>query len=704
MTERDKVGGNDTDSRAAVRGVCAALFEPMEPRLLLDSVIFNEIHYDPDIKTEPAEFVELHNTTADPIDLSHWTISDGIEFEFPETTILPGYGYVVVAENPATILAKYGVTAYGPFVGQLENDGELLVLRDDAGAKVDEVDYGAGFPWPTVGEAPGYSIELINPALDNDLAGSWRPSAGGSFTPETLISDGEEWMYVRGITEPSPGNEWRQIGFAETGWNPATLAIGYCEPPDKFDFIETFLSDMRGGYTTVYLRKEFTVTDPGAVTALELQTQYDDGVNVWINGTYTGCGLNVGGENIPYDGTAAQGLSDNTEFVINTLATPAPSSYLVAGTNVIAVQLLNISLAGSSDAFFDCLLRTAWAGDDHATPGAQNSAYAANAAPQMRQVNHSPNEPASGQDVAVTIKVTDPDGVDSVSLAYQVVEPGDYISIEDPRYEDPAWWTSGIPMTDDGTGGDATAGDDIYTAVVPASVQVNRRLIRYRITATDTLGASITGPYDEDPQPNFAYYVYDGVPAWTGSARPGVEPVVEYSSALLESLPVYTLITDRQDRLNAMHVPYRWGQSDQQNPTVGTYTGMDYLWHGALVYDGVVYDHIRYRPRGGVWRFSMGKNMWKFDFNRNHWFQAYDDYGEPYDVKWDKLNFSALIQQGNFGQRGEQGLFEWAGFKLHNLAGNAAPNCNFLHFRLVDDADEGGPDQYSTDFQGLYMT
>jgi len=692
-----------TGSREVVRRARPALLEAMERRLLLDSVIINEIHYDPDIKTEPAEFVELYNTTADPIDISQWALTDGIEYEFPETTILPGHGYVVVAEDPPTIFQKYGVTAFGPFVGKLENDGERLVLRDDAGVKVDEVDYGAGFPWPTVGEAPGYSIELINPALDNDLAGSWRASAAGSFMPETLIADGEEWMYFKGITEPSPGNEWRQIVFAETGWNPATLAIGYSNEQNELEFIETVLDDMKGGYTTVYLRKEFTVADPESVTALELLTQYDDGVNVWINGTYTGLGLNTRGENRPYDDTAGSAI-ENTEFVNNLLIDPAPSSYLREGTNVIAVQLFNASLSGSSDAFFDCILRTAWAGDDSATPGAQNSAYAANAAPQMRQVDHSPNEPASGEDVTITIKVTDPDGVGSVTLAYQTVDPGDYISIEDPRYNDPAYWTSGIPMTDDGTGGDAAAGDDVYTAVIPASVQTNRRLVRYRITATDTLGASITGPYADDPQPNFAYYVYDGVPSWTGSARPGVEPEIEYSSALLESLPVYTLITQRQDRLNAMYVPYRYGESDQMNPTSGKYGGSDYKWHGTLVYDGVVYDHIRYRARGGVWRYAMGKNMWKFDFNRNHWFQAHDDYGEPYDVQWDKLNFSALIQQGNYWHRGEQGLFEAVGFKMFNLVGSEAPYTNFLHFRIVDDADEGGPDQFSTDFQGLYMT
>ncbi|HUU90909.1 MAG TPA: lamin tail domain-containing protein [Phycisphaerae bacterium] len=669
-----------------------ARFEPLEPRLLLDgSVVINEIHYDPDIKTEPAEYVELYNTTADPIDISHWRFSDGIEFEFPDTTILPGYGYVVVAQNPTTAYNKFGVTAFGPFIGQLENDGERIVLRDATETIVDEVDYGAGFPWPTVGETPGYSIELINPALDNDLAGSWRASVGMVVEPVTLIGDGAEWMYFKGLSEPSPGSDaWRYTGFDETGWTPATLAVGYSSEADEQAFIETVLADMLGNYTTVYFRKEFTVADPGAVPGLELLARYDDGINVWINGEHV-LDLNVPGTELPYNATASAGI-DNAQFVPNNL--PPPSGYLQPGTNCIAVQLLNINLSPSTDAFFEGILQTSTGGSPGATPGEQNSVYSANAPPQMRQVDHSPTQPASGEDATITIKVTDPDGVGSVTLAYQVVEPGDYIAIDDPRYNAPAYWTSGVPMYDDGTHGDGIPGDDVYTAVLPGSVQVHRRLIRYRITATDALGASATGPYDDDPQPNFAYFVYDGVPSWTGSARPGVEPAVEYSSELLESIAVYHLITTNEDHVESQYIPDSTAGQDWSNL---------YVYQGTLVYDGVVYDHIRYRPRGGVHRFKMGKNMWKFDFNRNHWFQARDDYGEKYDVKWDKLNFSAIIQQGNFGQRGEQGLFEAAGFALHNLAGNMASNTNFVHFRIIEDADENGPDQFSGDFQGLYL-
>ena len=92
-----------------------------------------------------------------------------------------------------------------------------------------------------------------------------------------------------------------------------------------------------------------------------------------------------------------------------------------------------------------------------------------------------------------------------------------------------------------------------------------------------------------------------------------------------------------------------------------------------MVYDGKVYDHIQFRMRGGVWRYSMGKNAWKFAFNRAHDFQARDDWGNPYKTVWRRLSFRPDIQQGDYLHRGEQGMFESVGYKFFRLAGVNAP-------------------------------
>ena len=62
-------------------------------------------------------------------------------------------------------------------------------------------------------------------------------------------------------------------------WLSGPAAIGYGET-----FIATNLTDMRGSYTSVYLRKTFDVVNLAALDKLILEVKYDDGVNLWING------------------------------------------------------------------------------------------------------------------------------------------------------------------------------------------------------------------------------------------------------------------------------------------------------------------------------------------------------------------------------------------------------------------------------------
>ncbi|MFT5522487.1 MAG: VCBS repeat-containing protein [Pirellulaceae bacterium] len=191
------------------------------------------------------------------------------------------------------------------------------------------------------------------------------------------------------------------------------------------------------------------------------------------------------------------------------------------------------------------------------TPGELNSVFATNSAPQIRQVEHSPKQPVANQAATLTAKVTDPDGVENVTLHYQLVLPGQYIPAwlpvpiptlmsdaetsrqPNPDFEDPANWID-LVMVDDGTGADAVAGDSIYTAQVPG--QDHRTLVRYRITVEDSLGEMLRVPYADDPSLNFAYFTYDGVPDYVATTSVQGGPQT-YSSGTLNAAPVYHLIT-----------------------------------------------------------------------------------------------------------------------------------------------------------------
>jgi hypothetical protein len=162
----------------------------------------------------------------------------------------------------------------------------------------------------------------------------------------------------------------------------------------------------------------------------------------------------------------------------------------------------------------------------------------------------------------------------------------------------------------------------------------------------------------------------------------------------MQSLPVYHLLTKEQDVFDSQHIG---------SYSVSAYSGSDYLWTGTLVYDGKVYDNVRYRARGGGHRYDSGKNMWKFDFHRGHYFRARDDYGSRYDVTWDKLNLSSTCQNPDYEIRGKDGMFEGLGYKLFNLVGVPAPKTHWIQFRIIDGSAEAGPTQYDGDFWGLYL-
>jgi len=652
------------------------------------AVVINEVHYNPDIKTEPAEFIELHNNGAGSVDLTGWSIDGSVQYSFPQGTVLAPDRYLVVAQSTTFCQSKFGVAAAGQFTGRLGNDGDQIVLRNSAGANEDEVEYQLGFPWPTVGDPPGYSIELINPALDNSLGGSWRASVAGNPAQQSraLLADHSEWKYLKGTAEASsPTTAWREPSFDDSSWSSGNAPFGY----DPAVVMGTAFDDMRGNYVSFFLRRTFAVDDPSVITSLTLEALYDDGFKLWINGTNV---LNIAldsGE-VPYDAMTTGPARESNSY--DTFAINNPARFLRHGTNLIAVQVHNLLLANSSDCFFDArlLAQTGPAGRGP-TPGRQNSVYASNAPPQIRQVDHSPQQPGSGQPVRITAKVTDPDGIASVRLHYQLVDPGSYIELTDPEYTNN--WTT-VPMNDTGADGDEVARDGVFAAALTGDVQVHRRLVRYRITATDSGGRGVTVPYPDDPEPNFAYFVYDGVPAWTGAVKPGGTGALGLAftvgSSEMNRLPVYHLLARKSSVEDATWFSHYWGDA--------------YPWAGTLVYDGKVYDHIHYRARGGVWRYSMCKNMWKFDFNRGHAFQARDDWGRPYNVQWTKLNLGASIQQGDYNHRGEQGMFESVGLRLFRLAGLQSCNTTFAQFRVIDEAQEADPKkQYEGDFWGVYL-
>src|SRR6185369_6870645 len=312
------------------------------------------------------------------------------------------------------------------------------------------------------------------------------------------------------------------------------------------------------------------------------------------------------------------------------------------------------------------------------------------------KIKQAPEQPKSGESVRITAQGNALTKQKRVVLQYQLVDPGSYLALNDTAFTNS--WVS-VPMNDNRQNVDAAKGDSLFTSELPAALQKHRRLVRYRIAEAES--KKILAPAADDPQPNFAYFVYDGVPPWRGainqrSDNPELREVVTFDSNVLRRVQVYHLISKKPSVENATWFePTRWGENPARRN--------DYHYTGTLVADGKVYDHIRFRARGGEWRHAMGKNMWKIDFNRHHHLQARDDFGRKYAQKWEELNLGACIQQGDTHYRGEQGMFESVGFRLFNLAGVEAAHTHWVHLRIIDQPEESPANQYEGDFWGLYL-
>ena len=249
-----------------------------------------------------------------------------------------------------------------------------------------------------------------------------------------------------------------------------------------------------------------------------------------------------------------------------------------------------------------------------------------------------------------------------------MVDPGAYIRRTDAAY-DSGWAT--VTMWDDGSNGDTVGGDSVFTAVMPAGLQTHRRLVRYRIAFEDGAGLGGVAPRVDDEQPNFAYFVQDGVAAWTGRFAPGA-PEETFSPTLMNELPTYHLIAREGDVLASQYN----GGSD----------GVHML--GTLVYDGEVYDHIEFENRGEASTYVSGKNKWRFHFNRARSFKARNDLGKRYESDWNKMNLQGCSSPWAAVHRGMAGVEEAVSYRLYELCGVPSPRTHYMHFRVVDEAGE----------------
>jgi len=117
----------------------------------------------------------------------------------------------------------------------------------------------------------------------------------GTAAPLPLVNHGEAWRYHKGTNAPVA--DWKTIPDAALAgdWLPGNGGFGYADNAPETANCQTLLPDMSGSYTTLYLRRQFALTNAAAADEhLFLRMDWDDGYIAWLDGNYL-ASVNVGG-------------------------------------------------------------------------------------------------------------------------------------------------------------------------------------------------------------------------------------------------------------------------------------------------------------------------------------------------------------------------------------------------------------------------
>jgi hypothetical protein len=134
-------------------------------------------------QTEELEFLELQNIGETEVNLAGLSF-EGIRYIFPaDTPPLPPGEYIVLVRNAGAFAERYpGVAIGGIYEGQLANQGENLILKDQQGQPVILASYDDENGWPLSADGRGDSLILIEPGGDLGQPKNYRASTdpGGS--------------------------------------------------------------------------------------------------------------------------------------------------------------------------------------------------------------------------------------------------------------------------------------------------------------------------------------------------------------------------------------------------------------------------------------------------------------------------------------------------------------------------------------------
>ena len=273
-------------------------------------VVITEIMSDPtpQIGLPNFEWIEIRNTSANPINIQNWRVGDGggVSGALPSFILQPDSIAIICGTTAAATMQQYGRTFGVTSFPSLANEGELIFIRNAAGVTIHSVEYTPSWFNNAVKSDGGWTFEMVdtkNPCSSSN----WRASVdarGGTPGIKNSV-DGTN----RDQTPPQLVR-----AFAT---DSVTVVLTFNEPLDSLQGATAANYSISNGIGV----PQAAITNPQLFNTVQLKLN----TAIVRNTTYTVTATNVGdcsGNTIGGFNTAKLGLSsqaDSLDVVINEL-------------------------------------------------------------------------------------------------------------------------------------------------------------------------------------------------------------------------------------------------------------------------------------------------------------------------------------------------------------------------------------------------
>jgi hypothetical protein len=280
------------------------------------------------------------------------------------------YATPTVAENVVFEDREGNPEADGPYrksAGLTPNNGEIQVVAGHGGTTVGRkgtspimrkifVEHGSviididgdtltGTMINKFGEVRDrFALAKRGTIVHERIAAPWQPqpykqpkSPGDEFPGEppedffVVIPKFAEWQYLAG-THPE-GQKWTELKYVPEHWKTGEAPFGFF-----YKEARTVLEEMKGNYTTIYLRHVFEIEQADQVAEIGLMINYDDAFIAYLNGKEVvrkGVGKGAGKD--------AQQIKSHDATRYNYFPLKDFEKHLKDGRNVLAIEAHNSS-------------------------------------------------------------------------------------------------------------------------------------------------------------------------------------------------------------------------------------------------------------------------------------------------------------------------------------------------------------------------